>query len=232
MAGGGRDEIGRNVRLVLERIGQAAQRAGRDPASVRLVAATKTVPPESVREAIDAGVRIVGENRVQEALAKMSALGADGRVAWHFIGQLQRRKARSVVGAFQLIHSVDSVALAEELDRRAREAGVRQAILLEVNVGGEASKAGFAPETLPEAVQAVERLEHVAIGGLMTVPPPTIDPEGARPYFRRMREWLEACARPGMTELSMGMSHDFDVAIEEGATLVRVGTAIFGARRG
>lgn len=224
--------IGRNVRTVLDGIRQAALRAGRRPEAVRLIAATKSVAPERIRGAIDAGVRILGENRLQEALPKIEALGAAGGIAWHFIGRLQRRKAKDVVGRFQLIHSVDSVELAEEIDRRAAQAGLRQEVLLEVNVGGEASKAGFAPEALGQAVEALAGLPSLSVRGLMTIPPPSGQPEAARPYFRQLRELAASLGRPELKELSMGMSQDYAIAVEEGATMVRVGTAIFGARRG
>lgn len=219
---------------VLARIDVACGRAGRPRGCVRLVAATKNVPPARIEVAVDAGLSIVGENRVQEAMTKMAAL-KDRPVRWHFIGQLQRRKVRSIMGRFELIHSVDSVELAEELDRRANQSGAAQDVLLEVNVGGEATKAGFEPDGLLGTMPALAALPHIRIRGLMTVPPLTGDPEHARPYFKRLRRVAQAIAglnlpTVSMQELSMGMSNDFEVAIEEGATLVRVGTAIFGAR--
>jgi pyridoxal phosphate enzyme (YggS family) len=184
--------------------------------------------------AIEAGLSIVGENRVQEAMSKMAVL-KDQPVRWHFIGQLQRRKVRSIMGRFELIHSVDSVELAEELDRRAIQPGAPQDVLLEVNVGREATKAGFEPEGLLGAMPALAALPHIRIRGLMTVPPLSAEPEGARPHFRHLRRLAQAIAglnlpTVSMQELSMGMSNDFEVAIEEGATMVRIGTAIFGAR--
>jgi pyridoxal phosphate enzyme (YggS family) len=215
---------------VQDRIGQAALRAGRRPEAVRLIAATKSVPPERIRVAVEAGTHHLGENRLQEALPKMEALRGYQGIAWHFIGRLQRRKVKEVVGRFQMIHSVDSLDLAGEIDRRAAQAGIRQAVLLEVNVGGEASKAGFAPSALRESLEALEGLPNLEIQGLMTVPPLSTDPESARPYFRELRELAGALGRPGLRELSMGMSQDFEIAVEEGATMVRVGTAIFGAR--
>jgi pyridoxal phosphate enzyme (YggS family) len=210
------------------------QAAGRPEGSVRLVAATKTVSVERIREAIAAGLMLAGENRLQEALPKIEALRSEP-IRWHFIGQLQRRKARSVIGVFDLIHSVDSLELAEEIDRRAEAAGLRQDILLEVNIGEEATKAGFNSEDLERALPQLGALMHVAVKGLMTIPPPAKDSEEARPYFRRLRELAarlsqQRIPRISMDELSMGMSNDYPVAIEEGATLVRVGTAIFGAR--
>ena len=228
------DSIGDRLALVCRQIRLAMQAAGRPEGSVRLVAATKTVSVERIREAIAAGLMLAGENRLQEALSKIEALRSEP-IRWHFIGQLQRRKARSVIGVFDLIHSVDSLELAEEIDRRAEAAGLRQDILLEVNIGEEATKAGFNSEDLERALPQLGALMHVAVKGLMTIPPPVKDSEEARPYFRRLRELAARLSQqriPGisMDELSMGMSNDYPVAIEEGATLVRVGTAIFGAR--
>ncbi|MFO0705695.1 MAG: YggS family pyridoxal phosphate-dependent enzyme [Nitrospira sp.] len=228
------EAVARRVQAVVDGMRRAAERAGRHANSVRLVAATKTVPAERIRDGIAAGLRILGENRMQEALAKIALL-QDAAVEWHFIGQLQRRKVRDAIGRFTLIHSVDSIELAEEIDRRAAAAGVTQAVLLELNIGGEASKAGFVPEGLMTRLESLNRLAHLRIRGLMAIPPPTEDAEQARPYFRRLRELRDAIEAKGMasvemSELSMGMSHDYEVAIEEGATLVRVGTAIFGAR--
>jgi hypothetical protein len=228
--------IARNVQAVLEHIEQAALRVGRRPADIQLVAATKSQPEALIRQAIAAGVRIVGENRLQEALPKVGAIGIAEGIRWHFIGRLQRRKVKTVVGLFQMIHSVDSLELACEIDRRAAELNIEQAVLLEVNIGGEASKGGFAPSGLADAAVALDRLPHLAVKGLMTVPPPTIQPEQARPYFRELRGLARSLASRGLTrvrmeELSMGMSHDYEIAVEEGATLVRIGTAIFGARK-
>jgi hypothetical protein len=198
------------------------------------VAATKTVTVDRIREGIDAGLSILGENRVQEAVPKIAAFD-QAPVRWHFIGQLQRRKVRSVIGLFDLIHSVDSVGLAQEIDRRAGEAGRRQDVLLEVNIGGEQTKAGFRPEDLLQLVPTVAALSHVRVRGLMTIPPPTAKPESARRYFRELREMAQRIGTQRlpsvmMDELSMGMSNDYEVAVEEGATLVRIGSAIFGAR--
>ena len=226
--------IADRVRTVLDEMHRAAARAGRLPESVRLVAASKTVSIERLRQAVDAGVRHLGENRLQEALPKIDGLGREG-VIWHFIGSLQRRKAKSVVGRFETIHSVDSLGLAEEIDRQAKAVGLRQRVLLEVNLGGEASKGGFEPTTLVAALESLNGLEHLDIRGLMAIPPPTPTAEDARPYFRQLRTLAQTLTARGyrninMQELSMGMSHDYPVAIEEGATYVRVGTAIFGAR--
>jgi PLP dependent protein len=228
------DSLAGRVPQILDRIRCAAERAGRPPEAVRLVAATKTVPVERIREGLQAGLSLLGENRMQEALSKVALL-RDLSPRWHFIGQLQRRKVRDAIGIFELIHSVDSIELAQEINRRAGGAGVKQAVLLEVNIAGESSKAGFRPDVLMRDLAALGDLPHLRIQGLMTIPPPTIEPEQARPYFRELRILGAQIASEKipslvMQELSMGMSQDFEVAIEEGATLVRVGTAIFGAR--
>ena len=226
--------IADRVRTVFDEMQRAAARAGRPPESVRLIAASKTVSVERLRQAVDAGIRHLGENRLQEALPKIDTLGREG-VVWHFIGSLQRRKVKSVIGRFETIHSVDSLALAEEIDRQAKAAGLRQRVLLEVNLAGEASKGGFESTTLGAALESLNGLEHLDIRGLMAIPPPTPTAEDARPYFRQLRTLAQTLTARGhrninMQELSMGMSHDYPVAIEEGATYVRVGTAILGAR--
>lgn len=231
------DRVARNVREVLDRIGRAARRAGRRPDAAHLVAVTKTVSAERIRQAAEAGVRIFGESRLQEARPKIDALRGARDVRWHFIGQLQRRKVRTVVGTFEMIHSVDSVDLAAEIDRRAGEAGLRQDVLLEINAGGEATKTGFSPDEAADAVTALEAMPNLSVRGLMAIPPPGPDAEASRPYFRALRELARSLASPRlkrvrMEELSMGMSGDFEVAVEEGATLVRIGTAIFGERHG
>ncbi len=226
--------ISENVRDLLEQIWHATERSGGAKGSVRLVAATKSVGLEQIREGIAAGLTILGENRLQEALPKIEALKGLP-IQWHFIGHLQRRKARSVVGVFDLIHSVDSLELAEEIDKRAQDAGIRQAVLLEVNLEGEPTKSGFQPDDLERLLPQVGALSHIEVRGLMAIPPPASEPEQARPFFRRLRELAERLSRQGirrvsLKELSMGMSSDYPVAVEEGATMVRVGTAIFGAR--
>jgi pyridoxal phosphate enzyme (YggS family) len=232
-------EAGSSVRdrlaFILDRIRRTAHEAGRHEGDVRLVGASKAVPAARIREAIGAGLTIVGENRLQEALPKIEALKEE-RVSWHFIGRLQRRKVRAVVGVFELIHSVDSLELAEEIERRAAAAGLRQNILLEINVGEEESKAGFTAHEIEQALPRVAALEHVAVQGLMAIPPLAGDAEQSRPYFRGLRELAarltkENDPRISLAELSMGMSNDYVVAIQEGATLVRLGTAIFGGRR-
>lgn len=230
-----RAAIEQNVRTVFEKIRDAALRAGRASDAVRLVAATKGVTAERVRAAAQAGVTILGESRLQEALPKIEALGRPDPVRWHFIGQLQRRKVKSVVGRFDVIHSVDSVELAEEIDRRADVVGIRQAVLLEINMGGETTKAGFSPDGVRSALPRLDRLSHLEIRGLMTIPPPSRTPEEPRRMYQDLRHLADALASLGlerirMSELSMGMSNDYIVAVEEGATYVRVGTAIFGDR--
>jgi PLP dependent protein len=228
------EAIANRVQWVLMKIRSAEEKAGRPSGTVRLVAATKTVTVERIAEGVRAGLSILGENRVQEALPKIAAF-TQRPVHWHFIGQLQRRKVRSVIGLFDMIHSVDSLELAQEINRRAGEAGLRQNILLEVNVGREATKAGFLPEDVVRSAPMMAQLPHTCIKGLMAIPPPTVDPDSARPYFRKLYDLARQIATLNlpsvkMDELSMGMSHDYEVAIEEGATLVRVGTAIFGTR--
>ena len=226
--------IADRIRLVLSKIRVSADKVGRDPRSVRLVAATKTVDVERVQAGINEGLSILGENRVQEALPKIAAL-KQTPVQWHFLGQLQRRKVRSIIGLFDLIHSVDSLELAREIDRRAGESGKRQDILLEVNIGNESTKAGFGSGEIFEQMLTIATLPHVRVRGLMAIPPLTAEPELARRYFVELREIAQhICARRipgiGMDELSMGMSNDYEIAVEEGATLVRIGSAIFGAR--
>lgn len=220
--------IAERARQVRERIAAAARRAGRNPGSIRLVAVTKTVPVERIREALQAGLTEFGENYVQEALPKIAEVGPGCR--WHFIGHLQRNKARHVAGKFCLIHSVDSVSLARELDKRAERAGTVQDVLVEVRLDPAETKSGVAEENLPGLVEQTLALSHLRVLGLMGMPPLFPDPEEARPFFRRLRALADTLPQPCRRELSMGMSNDFEVAIEEGATIVRVGTAIFGPR--
>ena len=226
--------IADNVRRVRTRMHRAAERAGRDPASVRLVAASKTVDAARIRAAIAAGVTILGENYLQETRQKLGQLGRSD-VEWHLIGPLQRNKVRYVFDLFDMMHALDRLELAEEINRRAERLGRRLPVLLEVNVGGEASKSGWTPDDLLSDARQLATIPNIQVRGLMTVPPPTPQPHEARPFFRQLRQLRDRLAQEGydgMTfdELSMGMTADYEVAIEEGATLVRVGTAIFGPR--
>jgi pyridoxal phosphate enzyme (YggS family) len=229
--------ISGNLAVVRERIDHAARRAGRQPDEIALMAVSKTQPPERIREAYDAGQRLFGENRVQEFAAKADALRDLHAAEWHMIGHLQTNKAVRTAELFRAIDSVDSLKLAEKLDASARKLGKKLDLLIEINVGGEAAKSGVSPDSpaLEELLLAAPRLEALTFRGLMTVPPFTDDPEGARPYFRKLRELRDTIAARklpavAMEQLSMGMSHDFEVAIEQGSTCVRVGTAIFGER--
>lgn len=225
--------IASNLADIRTRIDAACRRCGRDPRSVRLVAVSKTHPSTSVEEAAGAGQEIFGENYVQEFAAKADVVTVP--VQWHFIGSLQSNKVKYLAGRVAMIHSVDRLSLAEELDRQWGKLGRTLEILIEINLGDEGSKGGTSASAAIELVQSIAALPHLKICGLMALPPYLEDAEAVRPYFRRLRELasrIEASAIPGvvMRELSMGMSHDFEVAIEEGATQVRVGTAIFGVR--
>ena len=223
--------IQQNQEHSLSRIRAAELRAGRPAGSARLVAVSKTFPAEDVLTCYSAGQRVFGENKVQEALGKIPSLPPD--TEWHLIGPLQRNKVRKAIEHFTLIHAVDSLRLAQFMDTVAQETGKSPHILLEVNVGDEESKFGFSPDTLKREWEELAALNHLEIAGLMCIPPPVEHPDQARPYFRHLRELKEALSGTGETalpELSMGMSHDFETAVEEGATLVRVGTAIFGGR--
>ena len=222
--------IATHLLRVRERMAAAAERSGRDPGRITLVIVTKGVADDRIRRAVAAGATVLGENRVQEALPKIKAVG--GSVQWHLIGHLQRNKVKQSVGIFEMIHSVDSLDLAHEIDRRAEQAGIRQKVLIQVNEAREPSKHGVLPEGLDALVRQTSALLHLSLEGLMTIPPPSDNPEGSRPFFRRLAEKAEQLGQAGMPvcELSMGMSNDFEVAIEEGATMIRVGTAIFGPR--
>ena len=232
--------LAQRIAWVRERIERAAERAGRDPAGVALVGVSKRKPAEAIVAAVAAGLGHLGENYVQEAVAKLpavrSALEARGlpMPRWHFIGQLQRNKARDAVAHFDCIESVDRARLARALDTRARAESARLSVLLQVDLSGEVGKGGAAPERLAELLSACAELDHLSVDGLMAIPAPGPDPEDRRPAFARLRELRDRLAAgPGgasLRELSMGMSADFEVAVEEGATLVRVGTAIFGPR--
>ena len=229
--------IAQNLAQVREQIAVAARRAGRQPEDIALMAVSKTFPAERIREAYDAGLRLFGENRVQEFSGKADALRDLRNAEWHLIGHLQTNKAAKAVELFAAVDSVDSLRLAQKLDASAQQLGKKVKALIEINVGGEAAKSGMAPESreLEELLSAALDLEHLEFRGLMTIPPFSDDPQEARPYFGKLRDLRDQIAgrrfpAVDMSELSMGMSHDFEVAIEEGATCVRVGTAIFGER--
>ncbi|HEY0004713.1 MAG TPA: YggS family pyridoxal phosphate-dependent enzyme [Pyrinomonadaceae bacterium] len=229
------EELRARVLRVGERIKAAAMRSWRSPQEVTLIAVSKTHTPEAVRRAIAAGVRDFGENRVQEADAKIQEVGRQS-ARWHLIGHLQTNKARRAVALFDMIHSLDSIALACRLDRLCEEEGRSELpVLVQVDLGLETTKSGIPEEDLPELVQALKACERLRLAGLMTLPPFFEDAKRARPYFRRLRELRDRLHEQqefgaAAGELSMGMSHDFEIAVEEGATMVRVGTAIFGAR--
>jgi hypothetical protein len=220
-----------NYLKVMEKIERVAQKAGRDPGEVKLVAVSKTVEVAKIKEAIEAGVSILGENYVQEAQKKIEEIGRS--IAWHFIGHLQSNKAKYAVSLFDMIHSLDSISLAEELNRRAEKEGRTMNAMIEVNLSGEATKFGAEEARVFDIARRVLNLSHLSLVGLMTMPPYFDSPDMSRPYFIQLRELKERMGKEGIPvkELSMGMSNDFEVAIEEGATYVRVGTAIFGERK-
>ena len=225
------DDVATRVAAVRRAVADAAVGAGRDPGAVRIVAVTKTVPAAAVRAALAVGLADVGENYVQEARAKHAAVGGDA--VWHLIGRLQRNKVRTALAVFDRVHTVDSAALAAALAAEAGRAGRRLPVLLQVNVGGEATKAGVAPEEVESLAGSVLGHPELLLEGLMTVPPPARRPDDSRPYFRALREARDHAARRlgvELPHLSMGMSDDFRVAVEEGATLLRLGRALFGAR--
>jgi len=222
------------IAQIIEKIRQTAVSCGRDPETIRLVAVTKTVPPEIIRQAVNAGLKIFGESYIQEASAKIDAI-TDNNVSWHFIGHLQSNKAKIAARYFDIIHSVDSLNLAEALNRQAEGIHKIQNILVQVNISGESTKSGTAAEEATLLVNAIRRMENLSVKGLMTIPPVFDQQEKARPYFKALadlKNQINNESPPGneINELSMGMSGDFEVAIEEGATLVRIGTAIFGER--
>ena len=224
-------EIAENLDRVREQIAQAAAKAGRAADDIELVAITKTHPAEKVREAVEVGQTLFGESRVQEARAKIPELPSNLR--WHFVGHLQKNKIRHALPLFEMIHSVDSLGLAQEVNRIAEEEGMHPRILLEVNVAGEGSKFGFAPDKLREQMEEVLALPRLSILGLMTIPPLADEVKVSRKYFvqlRELRDRLQTEFRVDLAHLSMGMTQDYPIAVEEGATLVRVGTAIFGER--
>ena len=220
-----------NLLRVMERIEKAARKAGRDPAEVKLVAVSKTVEVARIREAIEAGVSILGENYIQEAQKKIEEIGRP--VSWHFIGHLQSNKAKYAIRLFDMIHCVDSHPLVEELNRRAEQADRVSKVMIEVNLSKEATKFGTDEEMVFALARRIQPLQYLSLEGLMTMPPYFDSPEMSRPYYIALRELKERMIKEGipMEELSMGMSNDFEVAIEEGATFIRVGTAIFGPRK-
>jgi pyridoxal phosphate enzyme (YggS family) len=228
------------LEAINQRIAAACERAGRQVSEITLVAVSKTVNVARIREAIEAGVRALGESRIQEAAAKipeLKPLSAERKVQWHLIGHLQSNKARRAVELFDAVHSVDSLNLAERLDRIAGESGKRLPVFIEVNLGGEESKTGAAPDEVLPLCEQIGKLPRLELKGLMTVPPFSDNPEDARPFFQHLRRLRDearqaGAAEGGLNDLSMGMSDDFEIAIEEGATFIRVGTALFGARQG
>ncbi|RJQ22425.1 MAG: YggS family pyridoxal phosphate-dependent enzyme [Nitrospiraceae bacterium] len=235
--------ISENLIAVREKIQNSAVRAKRTPQDIKLVAVTKTIELPEIIEAVKAGVTILGENRVQEAQKKITDYelrvprpnaegGTLGVVEWHLIGNLQKNKAKAAVRLFDLIHSVDSVSLAEEINRQSQKAGKRQRVLIQVKLSYEATKHGVAENELMTLLERIKEMDGLKPEGLMTIPPFFEDPEAARPFFIRLRKIREKALAKGITlpELSMGMSNDFEVAIEEGSTMVRIGTAIFGER--
>lgn len=226
-----------NTSNTLKKMSHAAMRAGRNPEEIKLVAVTKTVSIEMIKNAADIGLRIFGENRVQEAQQKIESLKAffinsHFSVQWHLIGHLQKNKAKFAVQLFDLIHSLDSIELAEEINKQAWKISKIQDVLVQVKLSDEETKHGISENSLPELVDHIKSLKNIKLLGLMTIPPFFKSPEAVRPYFRRLREIRDSLNKNGLylAELSMGMSNDFEVAIEEGATLVRIGTALFGER--
>jgi len=234
--------IKENLLGVMERIEKAARKVGRDPNEIKLVAVSKTVEAARIKEAIEAGVSILGENYVQEAQKKIEEVGrpacterfGEGRpVSWHFIGHLQSNKVKYAIRLFDMVHSLDSIPLAEELNRRAEQADRVIRVMIEVNLSKEATKFGTDEEVVVNLAKRIQNLKHLLLEGLMTMPPYFDSPEMSRPYYIALRALKERMVKEGvpMKELSMGMSNDFEIAIEEGATYVRVGTAIFGPRK-
>jgi PLP dependent protein len=226
--------ISDNINTTKQRIAAAALKCGRDPDSIKLLAVTKTIPTEYIIKAIDAGITMLGENYVQEARDKIAAIGSRGQ--WHMIGHLQTNKAKYVVTLFDYVHSVDRMELAQELDKRAGLINRKLNVLIEVNVSGEKSKSGIPADDAPALIKQIAGLENLAMRGLMTMAPYSNNPENARPYFSALRNLRDNISRQqisgiSMEELSMGMTDDFEVAIEEGATIIRIGRAIFGKRR-
>ena len=229
-------QIFENIRIICGRISHAAIRAGRKPEDIKLIAVTKTISIQQIKEAIDAGLRIFGENKVQEAREKIQDSRfkiQNSNIEWHLIGHLQKNKAKTAVELFEMIHSIDSLELAEIADKYAKKAGKIQKILLQVKLSDEISKYGILKDNLFELVREISEMKNLRIEGLMTIPPFFENPENARPYFSELRTLRDTAETMGfnLPELSMGMTNDFEVAIEEGATMVRIGTAIFGERQ-
>ena len=223
--------LAENLASIRQRIAKACERAGRDPAAVTLLAVSKGMPPQVVREAADDGLTLFGENKVQEAKTKIPL--CPDRLRWHMIGHLQSNKCRDAVQLFEMIHSVDSVPLAEEIQKWADREARSMPVLLEVNLAGESAKFGFRPEAVLPALPQINSLPRVEVHGLMTLGPWTPDPEKVRPIFRQLRELNARCEQTlgaPLPHLSMGMSGDFEVAVEDGATIIRLGTALFGPR--
>jgi pyridoxal phosphate enzyme (YggS family) len=223
--------LAENLEQIEKRIHAACERAGRTRDSVLLLAVSKTHPPETIRDATNLGLTFFGENKIQEAKAKIP--NCPGKARWHFIGHLQSNKCRDAVELFEMIQGVDSLAIAQEINKRAEQLSKTIPILLEINVAGEGSKFGYKPEQMLAELEALNVLPRLEIHGLMAIPPYTPVPEKARPYFQKLRELkqqAEALLGAPLPQLSMGMSGDFEVAIEEGATIIRVGTALFGER--
>ncbi len=226
--------IAANISTIKQRIAAAAARSNRDPASVRLLAVTKTVPPHIIEQAVNAGLTAFGENYVQEAREKIAVIGQ--RVQWHMIGHLQTNKAKYVVNLFDYIHSVDRLELAEEINKRAPLTGRKINILIEINISGEKTKSGITAIQSIDLIKEVSGLENISVKGLMTMAPYSDHPENSRPYFSELKNLRDKITSEGITgiqmeELSMGMTDDFEIAIEEGATIVRIGRAIFGERK-
>ena len=223
-----------NINGVLERIGEASARAGRDSSEIKLVAVSKRVEAERVIEALKCGIDIFGENYAQELRDKCKIVeeGSETEAHWHFIGRLQRNKVKYIVGNVELIHSLDSLGIAKEIDKKAESLGIRAAVLIEVHTAGEETKGGVEPQALESFLKDMSELKSIEVKGLMTMPPYFDDPEMARTYFSELRELRDSLKMeyPALSELSMGMSGDYEVAIEEGATIIRVGTSIFGPR--
>jgi hypothetical protein len=229
-------QIFENIRIICGRISHAAVRAGRRPEDIKLIAVTKTTGIQQIKEAIGAGLRIFGESKVQEAQKKVTSdelLSMNNGIEWHFIGHLQKNKAKTAVELFEMIHSIDSLELAEAINKHAEKAGKTQKILLQVKLSGDISKHEILKDNLSELIKEISEMKNLSIKGLMTIPPFFENPEKARPYFSELRTLRDMAETMGfnLPELSMGMTNDFEVAIEEGATMVRIGTAIFGERK-